>query len=123
VERVSVKVSGDFNVLSPAEVAAVARAAKGDQLAALITVAAFTGLRLGELRALRWGDIDFTARMILVRHNLPHGGEERAPKSGKVRSVPLIDQAAVALDGLSRRQKVYRARGSGLLLGYGRPAG
>jgi integrase len=28
-----------------------------------------------------------------------------APKSGRVRSVPLIDQAAKALDGLSRRDR------------------
>ncbi len=103
-ERVSVKVSGDFNVLAAAEVAAVARAAEGDQVPELITVAAFTGLRLGEVRALRWEDIDFAARMILVRRNLPRGGVERAPKSGKVRSVPLIDQAAAALDALSRRE-------------------
>jgi integrase len=59
VERVSVKRSGDFNVLSPVEVDAVARAAESAQDAAIFTVAAFTGLRLGELRALRWGDVDF----------------------------------------------------------------
>ena len=67
-------------------------------------MAAFTGLRLGELRALRWLDIDFEARSIIVRRNLPSRGEEKSPKSHKVRSVPLIDQAAVALDGLSRRE-------------------
>jgi integrase len=104
VERVRVRRSGDFNVLSPAEVAAVARAASSEWLGALFTVAAFTGLRLGELRALRWGDVDFAKRAILVRRNLPSHGDERSPKSGKVRSVPLIDQAAVALDGLSRRE-------------------
>lgn len=84
--------------------AAVAREAADLQMAALITVAAFTGLRLGELRALRWADIEFTGRSIIVRRNLPSHGEEKTPKSGKVRSVPLIDQAAVALDGLSRRE-------------------
>jgi hypothetical protein len=31
-------------------------------------------------------------------------GEAGRPKSGKVRSVPLIDQAAKALDELSRRE-------------------
>jgi integrase len=103
-ERVAVKRSGDFNVLTPAEVAAVARAASSELMGAIVTVAAFTGLRLGELRGLRWADIDFTKRMILVRHNLPCGGDEKAPKSEKVRSVPLIDQAARALDGLSRRE-------------------
>ena len=74
----------------------------------IFTVAAFTGLRLGELRALRWGDVDvdvdFAKRTILVRRNLPVHGEERSPKSGKVRSVPMIDQAARPLDQLSRRE-------------------
>ncbi len=53
VERVSIKRSGDFNVLAPVEVQAVARAAESSQKAALYVVAAFTGLRQGELRALR----------------------------------------------------------------------
>lgn len=103
VERISVKRSGDFNVLSPLQVEAVARAAANAQDAAIFTVAAFTGLRLGELRALRWGDVDFANRTIIVRSSYTHGAPGR-PKSGKVRSVPLIDQAARALDGLSRRE-------------------
>jgi integrase len=102
--KIALKRSGDFNVLTPAEVAATARQAVDEQTAALITFAAFTGLRLGELRALRWGDIDFASRSIIVRRNLPSHGEEKTPKSGKIRSVPLIDQAAVAVDGLSKRE-------------------
>lgn len=101
-ERVTVARSGDFNVLQPAEVHALARVAQSEQDAAIFTVAAFTGLRLGELRGLRWQDVDFSKRMILVRSNYT-AGTERAPKSGKIRSVPLIDQAARVLDGLSRR--------------------
>lgn len=103
VERVTVKRSGDFNVLSPVEVAAVARAAGNDQDAAVLTVAAFTGLRLGELRALRWRDIDFAKSTVHVRGNFTHG-QKGTPKSGKVRSVPLIDQAAIALDRVSKRE-------------------
>ena len=103
VERVTVKRSGDFNVLSPVEVQAVARAAVSEQDAALCTVAAFTGLRLGELRALRWRDVDFAKQTVLVRGSFTHG-TSGLPKSGKVRSVPLIDQAGRALDGLSRRE-------------------
>jgi integrase len=102
-ERVTVKRSGDFNVLSPVEVEAVSRAADTEQEAALFTVAAFTGLRMGELRALRWGDVDFASQTVFVRWNFT-GGERRRAKSGKVRSVPLIDQAARALDTLSRRE-------------------
>lgn len=103
VERVNVKRSGDFNVLSPVEVEAVARAAVSAQDAAIFTAAAFTGLRLGELRALRWRDADFAKQTIHVRSSYTHR-QQGPPKSGRVRSVPLIDQAAKALDGLSQRE-------------------
>lgn len=105
VERVQVRRTGDFNVLTPSEVATVAREAGDELTAAIFTTAAFTGLRLGELRALRWRDVDFGDRNVFVRNNLPTHGEEKAPKSHKVRSVPLIDQAAVVLDALSRREQ------------------
>ncbi len=106
-ERITVRRRAEFAVLSPAEVQAVARAAGTDQDAAVILVAAFTGLRLGELRALRWRDVDFTNRLVHVRrsHYGAAGTLEGPPKSGQARSVPLIDRAARALDGLSRRDR------------------
>ena len=102
-ERQPQRRSGDFRVLDPGEVALLANNAANDQDAALFTVAAFTGLRLGELRALRWSDVDFAKRLVHVRRSHVLGHED-TPKSHKVRSVPLIDQAARALDGLSRRE-------------------
>jgi integrase len=96
--------SGDFAVLAPAEVAALARAASSEQDAALFTVAAFTGLRLGELRGLRWRDVDFAGALVHVRRGFV-AGEWTTPKGKRVRSVPLVDQAAVALDRLSRRER------------------
>ena len=48
---------------------AVSRAAPTEQDAALITTAAFTGLRLGELRALRWRDVDWAKRYVHVRRS------------------------------------------------------
>ena len=73
-----------------------------EQDAAIFLTAAFAGLRLGELRSLRWRDLDFEKRLIRIRHSyvLRH---EDAPKSGRVRSVPMTDQVARALDELSRR--------------------
>jgi integrase len=102
-ERIKIVASGDFNVLTVEQVEAVARAAHDEQMSALFRIAGYTGLRQGELRALRWRDIDFATATIHVRRNLPAHGEEKVPKSKVVRSVPLIDQAARALDGLSRR--------------------
>ncbi len=48
-------------------------------------------MRLGELRALRWRHVNFATANVHVRPNLPAHGEEKVPKSGEVRSVPLID--------------------------------
>jgi tellurite resistance-related uncharacterized protein len=50
-ERVTVRRSGDFNVLSPEEVHAVARADASELYGAIYVAAAFTGPRMGELRA------------------------------------------------------------------------
>ena len=103
-ERVNFTRSGDFAVLTPAEVEALGRAAASEQDAAIFLTAAYTGLRLGELRGLRWRDVNFAKRIVHVRRNVPAGGTERVPKSGKVRSVPLVDRAAQVLDDLSRRK-------------------
>jgi integrase len=65
-------------------------------------VAAYTGLRLGELLALRWRDIDYGKRLVHVRRSYVTGQDEM-PKSGQVRSVPMTDQVMVVLDRLSRR--------------------
>jgi len=103
VDRQPVRRSGDFDVLVPAEVVALARASQTEQEAALYITAAFTGLRLGELLALRWADVDFAKRLVHVRRSFTHRSLG-PPKSGRVRSVPLIDDVARALDGISRRE-------------------
>ena len=104
VERQPVRRASEFRVLSPEEVHALARAAADEQDAALYTTAAFAGLRLGELRALRWRDVDFSLRVIHVRRAFALKAED-VPKSGRARAVPLTDQVARALDGLSLRER------------------
>jgi integrase len=101
VERHPQSASGDIDVFTPEEVYALARAADGEQDAAVFVVAAFTGLRTGELRALRWRDVDFAAHVVRVRASYAHG-VTTTPKSGKVRSVPLVDAAAEWLARLER---------------------
>ena len=86
------------------EVEQLADAAVTEQDSVIFRVAAFTGLRLGELRGLRWGDIDWTRRVVFVRRSFTVDSDGPT-KSGKVRSVPLVDQAARALDQLSKRER------------------
>ena len=93
-----------------------------------IRLAAYTGLRFGELRALRWRDVDTDGRNLHVRRNAPTSSPAgsarrvRAPKSGRGRSVPLTDQALQTLNQI--RQAGYRdgpdhlvlpTRGEGML--------
>ncbi len=80
-----------------------ARARDDAQDAELVRVAAYAGLRRGELVALRWRDVDFVGRKIIVRRALSGETELRSTKSGRARQVPLPDQAAAALERLSRR--------------------
>lgn len=103
VERPQVRYSGDFRMLSPEDVFALARAADDPSDGALYITAAFTGLRQGELLALRWRDIDFGLQRIQVRRNYTDR-MEKTPKSGRVRSAPMIDEVIVVLDELSRRE-------------------
>jgi integrase len=55
-----------------------------------------TGMRLGELRGLRWGDCDLVAGTIRVQRNLV-GRHEGTPKNGKARTVDLSVSAVAAL--------------------------
>jgi len=55
-------------------------------------VALNTGLRLGELRALRWSAIDFENNLITVSQSYcDRGHGVKAPKSGKIRHVPISE--------------------------------
>jgi integrase len=66
----------------------------------LYLTAAMSGLRQGELLALRWMDIDWTAQRIRVRRNYVRGkfGTPKSKRSS--RSVPLADEVAADLERL-----------------------
>jgi integrase len=81
-------------------------AAKGERLEALMVLAITTGMRQGELRALRWKDVDLGHAHLAVTGSVM--GTKRAdlaigtPKSGKARSVTL---AAVAVESLREHRR------------------
>jgi len=60
--------------------------------AAFFTVAFKTGMRLGEILALEWSDLDFGRRQIRVRHSFRRG-KTSTPKSHKIRVVPMNQSA------------------------------
>jgi integrase len=103
VEKPPLPKGGDIEVFSPEEVWALVRAAASQQDAAIFLTAAFTGLRRGELVALRWRDVDFAGSVVRVRSSYVNG-VLTSPKSGKVRSVPMAPDVAEALAKLGQRQ-------------------
>jgi integrase len=73
-----------------------------EQDASLYVVAAATGLRLGELGALRWRDVDLRGGIVTVSRAMSEG-EETSTKSRRSRIVPLARQAREELELLRRR--------------------
>lgn len=103
VEKPTQRHRTEIDVFSADEVWALVRAAASEQDAAIFLTAAFTGLRRGELVALRWRNVDFTGRHIRVVASYT----ERAlstPKSGRGRSVPMAPAVATALARLGQRK-------------------
>lgn len=67
----------------------------------LYLAAVMSGMRQGELLALRWQDVDWAAQRIRVNRNYVNG-QYGTPKSRRGRSVPLADRLGGELDRLYR---------------------
>ena len=103
VDRPQVEDNTDIHFLEIEEVEALLRAVPEDDLLGptdrvLYLTATWTGLRQGELLALRWRDVDWTAGRVRVRQNYVRG-HWGTPKSRRgSRSVPLADRVAGDLE-------------------------
>jgi integrase len=95
----------DYDFYEPEQVWALARAAADERDAATYVTAAFAGLRRGELLALRLRDLDFGGSTIRVMRSLDHRAGFTTPKSGKGRSVPMVDDVARVLAKLLQRER------------------
>jgi integrase len=81
--------------------------------AAVSILAAATGMRRGELRALRWDDVDLDAGLLTVRRNRvrvrrldgTREDVEDSPKNGRERKIALDPDTVSALRALRDRQR------------------
>jgi integrase len=93
----------DIRFLDRDDLEALLRAVPRDDVlgpvdAVVYLTAAMTGLRQGELVALRWRDVDWAAGLVRVRRNYTRG-EWGTPKSRRSsRAVPLADRVAADLE-------------------------
>ncbi|MEA2283189.1 MAG: hypothetical protein QOK21_3796 [Solirubrobacteraceae bacterium] len=96
--------AGSWRTARPYETPAAETARRDEdrQLGEVVRIAAYTGLRRGELVALRWRDVRWDERVLVVERALSDT-RERTTKGRRVRYVPLGDQALGSLDRLSQR--------------------
>jgi integrase len=116
VDRIRIKYdAGDYDFYTVEEVFALVRAAEtvpptadesvpaadkkaaAKQDGAIYLTAAFTGLRLGEVLALRVKDVDFPNSVVRVMGSVDIKEGIGTPKSGKGRSVPMAEPVAQRL--------------------------
>lgn len=83
-----------------------AASSRSPEMATIITVAALTGLRRGELCGLRWSDVDWTESTVTVRRSIWQVASEWGPKDPKthqVRRLVLGEHAMAVLGGRWQR--------------------
>lgn len=72
--------------------------------------AIWTGLRTGELLALRWQDIDLEKGVAHIRKNITHGKEKEPKTKGSIRKIEMLPEAISALKSIinSKHYDNYR---------------
>lgn len=99
----------DLRFLSVEEVEALIRATPDTDLgrvdAAIYLTAAMTGLRRGEIIALRWRDVDWVAGKVRVRASRRRGLTTSPKTQTSKRAVPMSSRVAGALDRLFQRSR------------------
>lgn len=89
-------------------------ATKGTRLEMPIILASMTGVRRGELLALRWQGVDFERKRLVVSESLEEtqefGLRFKGPKSGRVRVVPIADALVDSLSTYKAKQNAERLR-------------
>jgi integrase len=104
-------------IATPAEAASLL-AALPDSERALWACAFYSGVRRGELRALRWSDVDMASRVIHVQRGWDaQEGEQDGKSAAADRRVPILDLLAPELAA----HKLRTNRGAGALV-FGRDA-
>lgn len=106
------KIRYEAKVLQKEEVKRMIIEAKEDELYPIVITAVYTGMRKGEIMALKWENVDFKGRRIFVRNSLCRIEDEQPdefghrhtryevlePKTKKsIRTIPMVNEVYQAL--------------------------
>ncbi|TXI92737.1 MAG: site-specific integrase [Neisseriales bacterium] len=96
IKQIALPKSEAINPFNEDEREKIIAAATG-QIKNLIEFGFYSGLRIGELIALRWHDVDFESGLIRVSRNIVYN-QEKAPKTNSgIRTVLILTRARAAL--------------------------
>jgi integrase len=104
-----------IRILTVKETGKLLASCRSQTWCSLIVLALTTGMRFGELRALRWRDVNFEAGVVRVRNTPDH-----VTNSKRERPVALLPEAAQVLAKLPRRGDSVFTTDAGQLL-HGNP--
>ena len=119
------KVRYEAKVLSREEVNRVIAEAKEEELYPIIITAVFTGMRKGEIMALKWNNVDFQGRKIYVKYSLCRVEDEEPDEKGhrhiryeilepktqkSIRMIPMLDEVYYALIEQKSRQDAEKEK-------------
>ena len=86
-------------VLTPAQIRGIA-AALNEPARSVTLLLVLTGLRVGELLALRWGSIDLKARLLRVVETVYDGHFDKPKTKRSTRTIPIGTETAEILAGI-----------------------
>lgn len=91
VERPKQRNAKQVRRLDAAEIERVVAAGSSERWRVALGLASYGGLRLGEIRGLRWGEVDLDANSITVSRSLLPDGTAKATKTeAGTRAVPIL---------------------------------
>lgn len=109
----------EAKTLSIEEVERIVREAKEERLYPIFVTTVYTGMRKGEVMALKWENVDFVGRKILVKNSLCRVESDVPDEKGRyishyeimepktkksIRTIPMLDQVYDALMEQQQRQ-------------------
>lgn len=99
-----------MNILSPEQVNTLLQTARDARIFLAVAIATMTGMRRGEVLALRWCDIDFEAKTITVMRNLQRSIDgDLIPDTPKTKSsIRQIDIPDLLVNELKRHREAAR---------------
>ena len=105
----------ELSALSDKDLIALLKACDDPRYRAAILLASDAGMRVGELRAVRWSDVNESAPSIRIAQALDTEGNLGAPKSWRARTVPLSTRLWDAIRALMPSRQLGWT-GSGTIL-------